>query len=105
MEKRSCERVPSSLVVKFLLDNSACYGIATNISEKGMCIKSGNCLPVNSQINLQIPLRESHIDIPVKVMRVEQTGEFYDIMGVELTSETERYLRIVENFKITLKSV
>ncbi|HDH05224.1 MAG TPA: PilZ domain-containing protein [Nitrospirae bacterium] len=105
MTRRACERIPSSLVVKFHQDNSVCYGIATDISEKGMCIRSGICLPCDSKFNLQIPLKNSHLEIPVKVRRVEKTDGFYDTMGVELLKPTKKYLKIVNSFKIALKTV
>ena len=105
MTRRACERIPSSLVVKFHQDNSVCYGIATDISEKGMCIKSGICLPCDSKFKLQIPLKNSHLEVSVKVRRVEKTDGFYDTMGVELLKPTKKYLKIVNSFKIALEAV
>jgi hypothetical protein len=98
VNKRASERIPSSLVVNFILDNSVCYGIATNISEKGMCIKSGNSLPRESLIKLQIPLKKGHLEVPVKVTRVEKASGFYDTMGVELLKPSAQYLKILELF-------
>jgi hypothetical protein len=100
MAKRTCERVPSSLVVKFNRGDAVCYGIVTNISEKGMCIKSGSCFPRDAEIELQIPLKDSQLNIPVKVKRIERTSNFYDSMGVELLKPTKKYLKIVNNLKI-----
>jgi hypothetical protein len=105
MTKRAFERIPSSLVVKFLQDDSVCYGIVTNISEKGMCIKSGVCLPCDSQIKLEIPLKDSQLEIFAKVIRVEKTSDFYDTMGVELIKPTKKYLKIVNSFKTTLETI
>jgi hypothetical protein len=105
MTKRAFERIPSSLVVKFLQDDSVCYGIVTNISEKGMCIKSGVCLPSDSQIKLEIPLKDSQLEIFAKVIRVEKTSDFYDTMGVELIKPTKKYLKIVNSFKTTLETI
>ncbi len=105
MKRRAHERVPSSMLVKFKGDKSVCYGIATNISEKGMCIKTGTCLPCDSQIRLQIPLKDTQLEVPAQVIRVETTGDFYDTMGVELLKPTKKYLKIVNSFKMDLKAV
>ncbi len=105
MNKRDCERIPSSLVVKFLQNESVCYGIVTNLSEKGMCIKSGICFPLDSKIKLQIPLKKGHLNIPVRVMRIDKTDDFYDTMGVELIKTTKKYLNIVQSISMTLDSV
>jgi hypothetical protein len=105
MTRRACERIPSSLVVKFLHENSICYGIVTNISEKGMCIKSGVCLPCDSHIKLQIPLKDQHLEVSVKVRRVVKDRGFYDTMGVELLKPTRKYLKIVDRIKNTLEFV
>ena len=104
MNKRASERIPSSLVVNFFQDDSVCYGIATNISEKGMCIKSGNSFPRESLIKIQIPLKEGHLEVPVKVTRVEKAEGFYDTMGVELLKPSKQYLQILASFKTSPES-
>ncbi len=76
-----------------------CYGIVTNVSEKGMCIKSGICLPCNTTAKLLIPLKDEHLEVSVEVKWVNETDDFYDAMGVELSSPPDRYLHILENIK------
>ena len=99
MHKRSSERVPSSLLVKFVHSDSMCYGIITNVSEKGMCIKSGVCLPCNSTANLLIPMKDEHLEVAAEVKWVKETNDFYDAMGVELSSPPDRYFQVLENIK------
>jgi hypothetical protein len=99
MRKRSCERIPSSLLVKFSHCDSISYGIVTNVSERGMCIKSGVCLPRNSSAELLIPLKDEHLAVDVEVKWVKETDEFYDSMGVELSEPPERFIQILENIK------
>jgi hypothetical protein len=105
VQRRAHERIPASLVVKFSHCDSTCYGIVTNISEKGMCINSGVCLPYDSKIKLHIPLKNQHLALPVKVRWVAKTNEFYDTMGVELLNPTKKYLQIVSSIKGSLKTV
>jgi len=99
MRKRSCERIASSLLVKFDHCDSINYGIVTNVSERGMCIKSGVCLPRDSSAVLLIPLKDEHLAVTARVRWVINSDEFYDSMGVELSDPPERYLQIIENIK------
>ena len=105
MQKRAYDRIPSSLLVKYVQDDSVCYGIAINISEKGMLIQSGNCIPCDSRIKLQIPLKKGQLEIAAKVMHVKQTNEFYDTMGVELLKPSKKYLKILNSFKTASETV
>ncbi len=98
-QKRSDQRIPSSLVVKYFHRGSICYGLITNLSAKGMCINSGVCLPSNSSIKLLLPLKDEVLELPVKVRRVVRTDTFYDTMGVEVLNPSEKYLQVVESFK------
>jgi hypothetical protein len=99
MRKRSCERKPSSLLVKFNHCDTIHYGIVKNVSERGMCIKSGVCLPCDSPALLLIPLKDEHLAVDATVKWVKNTDEFYDCMGVEMSEPPERYLQIVANIK------
>lgn len=96
--KRASERVPSSLLVKFPHDGSISYGIVTNISKKGMCIRSGTSLPVNAKVKLIIPLKNDNLSISAEIIWSENTNEFYDAMGVEISKPSGKYLRIVDSF-------
>jgi hypothetical protein len=99
MRKRSCERKSSSLLVKFTHCDTIHYGIVTNVSERGMCIKSGACLPCDSPVLLLIPLKDEHLAVDAAVKWVKKTDEFYDCMGVEMSEPPERYLQIVANIQ------
>lgn len=99
MRERSFERIPSSLLVKFDHCDSINYGIVTNISERGMCIKSGVCLPCDSSALLLLPLKDEHLALDAYVRWVREADEFYDSMGVELSRTPEKYLQIVEHLR------
>jgi len=98
-KKRAVERVPSCLVIKFNYKHSSCYGLATNVSEKGMCISAGINLPESWEMNLLVPVKDDQLEIASKVKWTKQTSGFYDSMGVELYGPSEKYLKIVESFK------
>ncbi len=98
-EKRAFERVASCLVIKFNYHDSTCYGLATNLSEKGMCISAGINLPDSWETDLLIPIRNDHLEIKSKVRWTRLTSGFYDAMGVEIFKPSKKYLQIVDSFK------
>jgi hypothetical protein len=98
-QKRAVERFTSCLVIKFNYKRSTCYGLATNVSEKGMCISAGINLPDNWETNLLVPIKDDQLEIASKVRWTKQTNGFYDAMGVEIFDPPEKYLQIVESFK------
>lgn len=105
MTDRSCKRIPSSFVVKFIDEGVVCYGIATNVSEKGMCIQSGICMPCDSKFNVMIPLKDEHLEVPVEVRWIKKTYDFYDVMGVELMQPPEKFLKLVTSCKMSFETV
>lgn len=103
MSKRAYRRIPASMLVKFIHCGSMCYGIVTNISENGMCIRSGFCLPRDTETMLVIPLKDKNIEVLAEVKWVEKTSSFYDSMGVALSAPPDKYSQIVENIKVADK--
>ncbi len=99
LTQRIEQRTPSSFFVKFLCDETTCYGIVKNISEKGMCIKTGTCLPSDSKVKLLIPLKAEQMEVPVRVKWVAKSYEFYDSMGVELLKPSRKYQKLLKNLK------
>ena len=105
IQKRIHGRIDSSLYIKFTHMNEKFSGIVRNISEKGMCINSGVCFPLDTAIDLHIPLKHMNVDFPVIVKWSRQTEGFYDIMGVELLNPSGEYLRMLNNIKSSLITV
>ena len=103
-KKRAVERFSSCLVIKFNYKHSVCYGLATNVSEKGMCISAGINLPDNWETDLLIPIKDDQLEIASKVRWTRQTNGFYDSMGLEISHPPEKYLKIVDSFKSTEKA-
>jgi hypothetical protein len=97
--KRAVKRFSSCLVIKFNYKRSTFYGLATNVSEKGMCISAGINLPDNWETNLLIPIKNNQLEISSKVKWTKQTNGFYDSMGVEIFNPPEKYFQIVDSFK------
>ena len=105
MNKRAFERVAASLAVKFPHDGSFSYGIVTDISEKGMCIRSGKCASCDTEMKVIFPMASSNLEVLVKVMRIEKTDDFYISMGVEVIRPSKKYRNMVKRVSTALNSV
>ena len=103
MEKRTFKRIPANL--EFHCFNTKNFGTVTNISEKGMLIKSQKIeLPLEMQFEISIPVKEEILNIPVKVNRLTKSNGYYDGMGVELMEQPQKYLKQIEMLRLALKN-
>jgi hypothetical protein len=103
MEKRTCKRIPADL--EFHCFNINNFGIVTNISEKGMFIKSQKIeFPLKMQFEISISAKEETLNIPVKVNRITKSNGYYDGMGVELLEQPQKYLKHIQRLKLSLKN-
>jgi len=99
LKKRRHERIPSNIIVKFINDDRLYYGIAKNVSEGGMCISTGYCLPCETCSSVLIPVGDDHIELNFRVRWAKKTGDFYDIMGIELIEIDREYMRLIQNLR------
>jgi hypothetical protein len=99
MEKRTCDRIDASLEAKFFCNNFLCTATITNLSEKGMCINTGMCLPCGTNVKLLIPVKEEILEVPVEVKRAAKREGFYDTMGLELLNPPQNYLAFVDSLR------
>jgi hypothetical protein len=103
MEKRTFNRIPADL--EFHCFNINNFGTVTNISEKGMFIKSQNIkFPLEIQFNISISAKEETLNIPVKVNRITKSNGYYDGMGVELLEQPQKYLKHIQRLRLALKN-
>lgn len=94
MEKRASQRVPVTL--EFHCFDTEYFGTVTNLSEKGMFIKSQKiCFPLMLQFEISIPVEQEMLNIPVKVNRMIKSNGYYDGMGVELLEQPQKYLEFI----------
>lgn len=99
MQKRTFERIPSDVQANFFCGNTIFSGTVMNLSENGMFIQTRMCFPLDSRLEILIPLKEEVLKVPIKVTRLAKTDEFYDGMGVEVLSSFQKYLEFVNCFK------
>ncbi len=98
-EKRAFPRMPTDLFAKIYNDMQVIRGTVTNISRSGMCIKSNERLPINSDSEIFIPLMQDILDINIKVVRFITTDGIYYGMGVEVLNPSKNYFDFIDNFK------
>ncbi len=105
MGRRCCQRIPERLDVKFFVGNSLCSGIATNLSERGMCINTDMYVPCGANIKLLVVSKEKILNVMVTVKRLKllMTDSFCNTMGVAVLNPHREYLEFVDHLRITNK--
>jgi hypothetical protein len=98
MQRRDFERVPANIKVKFFCCESHYDGTITNLSEAGMYISTDEMrFPFDSEIDIVISLNSDILKVPVKVMRITKSSNFYDGLGVAVLKTSSRYIDFVKN--------
>lgn len=103
MQKRVFQRIYANMQTDFFYDNTICKGIVINLSENDMCIITRMCFPIESQLEILIPMKEDVLKVPVKVRRTQKIGYYFDAMGVELLRSPRGYLEFINKLRLTLK--
>jgi hypothetical protein len=77
------------------------FGLVTDLSEKGMFIRSQKIiLPLESRFDVCIPSEEGEMfPVRVEVKRLEKSNSFYDGIGVEVLNPPQEYLDLVSSLK------
>lgn len=100
LNRRSFERIPVNFMIHFYYGDSINFGTVTDISEKGMFVKTRMPLAdVNSEFEIVIPSSHTELSVPVLVRRIAKKDDFYEGFGVELLTQTPEYLKHVLNLK------
>lgn len=92
MEKRALKRVSVNVQANFFYGDTMYAGRVINISRKGMYIKTGMCPPSDSKLEMLLPFMEEVLKVPVKVRRLEKTGDTYKGMGIEVLNSSDGYV-------------
>lgn len=95
MEKRTSDRIPKKLSVRFPCCDSFSSGTVTNLSEEGMFINTDKCFPTQAKFEILIPFKKEILNVPVKLVRLAKMGKMYNGMGVKLLNLPEKYLEFV----------
>lgn len=103
MEKRTFKRIQTELESHCLKINN--FGTVTNISEKGMFIKSQKIkFPLEVQFVISISAKDETLNLPVRVNRLTKSNGYYDGMGLEILQQPQKYLKHVKRLRLSLKN-
>ena len=98
MQRRAFERMPANIKVKFFCCESHYDGTIMNMSEGDMYISTNEMrFPFDSEIDIVIPLNADILKVPVKVMRITKSSDFYDGLGVAVLKTSRHYIDFVNN--------
>ncbi|MEN8264213.1 MAG: PilZ domain-containing protein [Nitrospirota bacterium] len=102
MEKRAFQRMPAC--IEFHCFETEYFGTVTDISEKGMFIRSQKiCFPLDLKFKISISLEKDILYIPVKIKRITKSNGYYDGMGVVLLKRPHIYLKLINKLRIQLR--
>ena len=99
MEKRAHKRTTINVQTHILYDRALYPAIATNFSITGMYIKSNNCPPLQSILNIHFYLKGKFLDVPVEVNRLVENSGFNNGMGVKVQTPDKDYLAFLDRLQ------
>ena len=99
MDKRSFERIDADVDVRFSYGYIFYTGNITNLSERGLFIRTKNCLPDNSLILIMYRVEDELLKILARVKRSIKSNRYNDGMGIEVINPQSKYLDFVNNMK------
>ena len=104
MEKRAVKRIPKCICIKFYSGTSLHSGIIMNLSEKGLLINTKMTLPLQSKLEILIPLKEEILKVQAMIKNIRKAGKIYNGIGVELLNPTKNYFKLINNLKTSYYS-
>ncbi len=100
MEKRTAERIPSNIDVRFCCYDREYRGTVTDISEMGMFISTKEMyLPFESKIKVFIPFKKEVFEVTVDFCRIIISPMFYTGIGVELLKPPGEYIELLDSLR------
>ena len=104
MEKRDFQRIPANLILRFPSCNTFDSATLTNLSASGMYIKADVCFPIQSRFNVLVQLKDEILNVPVKIVRIVKSGNFYEGIGVKVLKQTNKYLDVLMKLNYSSQS-
>lgn len=100
MQRRASDRIPSNLTVRFSCCNCDYEGTVMNLSEDGMFITTNRMsFPFDSDLKILINTGSEILKVPVKVMRINKSWDYYDCLGVKIPAPSQNYIGFVKSLK------
>lgn len=98
INERLFDRISSNVRVSFNCCNTSYGGIAINLSENGMFIRTEEIhFPLDMKFEIYMSLQKEILHIPVDVSRLMKSHDYYDSLGVKLLNPSQKYLDFINN--------
>lgn len=95
-ERREFQRIPSHVRVRFYCNDIDYAGTISDISEKGMHIRTGEVsFPFESSLELFIRTKGVLLKVPVTVRRLTRSRNVFNGLGVQVMEPAHDYLSFV----------
>lgn len=100
MQRRASERIPSNFTVRFSCCNCDYEGTVLNLSENGMFITTDRMsFPFDRHLEILVETGREILKVPVKVMRIDKSRDYYDCLGVTLPEPSQKFIGFVKDLK------
>lgn len=100
IEKRSDQRIPVSIEIRFFYGKMFYSGTVSDISKKGMFINTAECIPPNYRIVIIIPYKNDLLTVNSSVSRLRQNSGHFDGMGIEILHPKNNYIEFVDSLRV-----
>lgn len=103
MERRAFKRIPVDIQARLFFGNLVYTGIVTNLSGKGMFIRTRMNFPNDSVLVTSIIINQDTLKLPIRIRRTVKSGNNNvhldkSGIGVELLNPPGEYKRFVDSF-------
>ncbi len=97
MEKRAFVRIEANLKVQLNCNNSDVPGTITNLSKRGMFLKTTEiAYPIDFEFDICLLLNNEKLKIPVSLRRIIMSPDSYHGLGIEIIDPPQKYLDYIE---------
>jgi len=97
MEKRTDQRIPVSVEIRFFHGRMFYSGTLSDISKKGMFISTVECIPPDFRTVIIIPYKDDLLTVNSRVSRLRQNSGCFTGMGIEILHSKNRYLEFIDS--------
>jgi Tfp pilus assembly protein PilZ len=104
VNKRTAERVPIKLALRFPCCKMIMPGTVTDISETGLFFNTETCFPVDSNMKVFIKLKNEILKVPVEIVRIVRSNSRYKGIGVRILDIPKKYLELLIKLHLDYQS-
>ncbi|GBE06859.1 MAG TPA: PilZ domain-containing protein [Nitrospirae bacterium] len=103
MFQREFERIPVNIQVKYFNGITEHFGTITNLTEKGMFIRTRVSFPMKPRLRIIIPLEKDILRVSACIRSFGLSRNSYSGLGVEILDPRQNYLDFVGGLRSATK--